>query len=225
MHLHILTGLQKLIKLNNPIIHNDLKDENILIDDIYDIPIIIDFGLSFTKDDVQKAISNPETLKRIFFSRKYYIPWTIEYILLAYIANDILSNQTKHINIHIDKVETYLPSISLVIDEFVTNNLVFIQQDDYKLTFINHMNTYIKSFRSKTLKELIEALFQNWKSWDNYAIAIIFYQFIVKNFSTEQDKYLKKYQHYLLEIILLPLHLLRPSPIDTYNFITSIIKY
>ena len=53
MHLHILTGLQKLIKLNNPIIHNDLKDENILIDNIYDIPIIIDFGLSFTKDDVQ----------------------------------------------------------------------------------------------------------------------------------------------------------------------------
>ena len=226
MHLHILKGLQKLITLDNAIIHNDLKYANILIDDVYGIPIIIDFGLSFTKDGFQEAIMNPETLKKIFFSTNYYPPWTIEYTILSYIANNIISNQTKHINIRIDKVEKYLQSISFVIQNFVKKNLILIENDEIKFTFINKMNDYVKSFRSKTLMEFIQDLFQSWESWDNYSIAIMFYEFIVKNFQKneiEKDKYLKNYQKYLLYIIITPLSL-RYSSTHSYKFITSIVN-
>ena len=227
MHLHILKGLKKLITLNNPIIHNDLKDTNILIDDAYNVPIIIDFGLSFTKDDFKKALINPETLKKIFFSRNYYLPWTIEFTILSYIANDILSNENKqHINIHIDKVEKYLPSLSFVIQTFVKSNLILIEMDEIKITFINKMNSYVESFRFKTLMEFIQDLFQSWESWDNYSVAIMFYEFIVKNFQKndiQKDKYLKKYQQFLLNIITSPL-LLRSSPSHTFQFITSLVN-
>ena len=226
-HLHILNGIQKLLLLEDPIVHNDLKYNNILMDKIYDIPIIIDFGLSFTQKDLQETLLHSQKMKLLFFSYKPYLPWNIEFTLLSFLAKNIILNPINHINIHIDKVEKYLPLLSKVIDSFVNTNFTFIENNKYeyeKNNFIHKMELYIQLFRNKTLKELFHDLFNNWKSWDNYSLAIMFYEITIKNFSNKKDSYIDTYKQLLLTIIFTTPDTKRSLPMDTYQSILTLCQ-
>lgn len=223
-HLHLLKGIQKLLLLQNPIIHNDLKYNNILIDKIYDVPIIIDFGLSFTFTELQETLLQTEKMKSLFFSYKPYLPWNIEFTLLSFIAKNILLNQKKYVNFHIDKIEKHLSLLYKVIHSFVKNNFVFIENDQEKDLFIQKMNHYIQSFRTKTFKDLLQDLLKNWKSWDNYSLAMMFYEIIITNFSKKQDHYIDTYKQLLLNIILNTPDITRSLPMDTHQSILTLCQ-
>jgi serine/threonine protein kinase len=99
-HLHILKGL---IKLNNVgIVHYDLKDNNVIYDDVYGVPIIIDFGLSF-----KKPLST-STYKEFYRFDATYPPWTIEIVFINYLVNESVRNAPNAFGItsihHTDKV-------------------------------------------------------------------------------------------------------------------------
>lgn len=230
-HLHILKGIQKLIELTDPIIHHDIKNKNILMDKLYDIPIIIDFGLSFTKKELDESFVDDKKITTFFFPYKLYIPWTIEFTLLSYLVNNIILKQKNHINIHIDKIDKHVSLLVNIIHQFVKENFIFINNHNYinkKVEFINRMEHYIESFRTKTIHDLIQDLSKNWKSWDNYSVAIMFYNIIenfTKNdFKLKKDHYIQLYQQLLLDIILSTPNIIRLIPIDTYESILLFAK-
>lgn len=231
-HLHILKGLQKFIDdLNDPIIHNNVQNKNILMDQIYDVPILINFRSAITMNEFQQTLLQfPEKMETMFFSHKSHINKqnTIEFTILSYIIKDILGNQSKHMNIHIDKVEKYLQSILLLVETFVEMNFSLIEKNKDKLTFINDMNNYIHTFQTRTIYDFICDLFKNWKSWDNYSTAIMFYEILSDNFDKndlKQDKYLDKYKNVLESILLTTSDKIRMFPTDTYQSILFITKY
>ena len=115
--------LYSLHKLNSHgVIHNDIKENNIMIDDNTQNPIIIDFNLSFLISDIQiflhsipknSSLASAEpppkplildsteivkSLKDVFFYSRFYIYYCIDFYFLVYIVNDILNFPTKAID-------------------------------------------------------------------------------------------------------------------------------
>ena len=79
-------------------IHYDLKDGNIIFDEVYNVPIIIDYGLSFTKSQLLKTPLSIENLEKVFYVYyEKYSPWNIDIVLLSYITQSIIINEEVNI--------------------------------------------------------------------------------------------------------------------------------
>lgn len=63
-YIHILKGIKLL--LENNVVHYDIKGDNILFDEIKEIPIIIDFGLSININKLNMNVLSTGLLKNIF---------------------------------------------------------------------------------------------------------------------------------------------------------------
>ena len=86
-HLYLLESVS--IMNANGILHMDLKSNNIMYDSEGNIPIIIDFGLSYETRllDMSEYEENAKTPFGVDIGS--YTPWCIEIILLSYIARQI----------------------------------------------------------------------------------------------------------------------------------------
>jgi hypothetical protein len=210
-HLYILKGLELLLAVPDPIIHYDLKDNNIMMDSIYDIPIIIDFGLSFTKSEIVEGLNNPQELRKIFYvAVSNYPSWSIEIILLSHIIQNLLDE--------IDNIiDNYIDELIHIIEIFLETSTIF-ETDDERNEFKDKMIKYIISFQSKTIRLFINDLLKNWKSWDNYAMAVNFYSYL----NDMNDEYINDYKKILKKIILMTSESTRPLPMETYSSIISL---
>ena len=86
LHIHLLKALKKLGDAH--IVHYDLKSNNIILDDRYHRPVIIDFGISFETSDLDTF--DYTKYKKIFYSDyNVYPPWCIEIVLLSYIILNV----------------------------------------------------------------------------------------------------------------------------------------
>jgi len=86
LHIHLLKALKKLGDAR--IVHYDLKSNNIILDDRYHRPVIIDFGISFETSDLDTF--DYTKYKKIFYSDyNVYPPWCIEIVLLSYIILNV----------------------------------------------------------------------------------------------------------------------------------------
>ena len=81
-NIHMLKGLKLLQHAQYPIVHNDIKDGNVIYDETHGHPVYIDFGLSYQIKDVV-----PENVARIFYTDRTYTPWAFDITLLSYIQN------------------------------------------------------------------------------------------------------------------------------------------
>ena len=161
-HIYILNSVKKLVA--NGIIHYDLKENNILYDKKNKVPIIIDFGLSF-------KITENNNWKEIFYVYGSYEIWNIEEILLSYIFQEI---HTKDLN-----KEITIEIIEKVIEEYIEG-----ERSTYKLKIIENekekmkqkLKEYFKQFKGKLWNEITTTLLeeQNWKSWDNYSLSVVY---------------------------------------------------
>jgi serine/threonine protein kinase len=225
-HLHLLKALHKMSFLEDPIIHYDLKSNNILLDELYNLPIIIDFGLSFGKSKILKGLENPEILRELFYVYyDNYPPWTIEIILLSYVFQNIVFHQDNHeeINIEIDKIDKYIEFLQKVVHEFASKNVIF--KDDEKKEFTENMIKYISSFETKTLRIFIDDLLGSWRSWDNYAIAVMYYSYLSdRDIDLQNDNYIRNYMIMLKKIILSTPESKRYVPKDTYDSIVLLAE-
>lgn len=78
-HIILLEALEKLESAQ--IIHYDLKENNVMIQDTDKRPIIIDFGLS---------IDNTKPMEKYFYSYyTEYAPWCIDIIFLSYMVKQV----------------------------------------------------------------------------------------------------------------------------------------
>ena len=77
-HQYLVEAIAELEK--EKIVHHDIKSNNVMYSDSQNVPIIIDFGVSFQLKDLYKE----DTLQDIFFTAyEKYPPWCFEITLIA----------------------------------------------------------------------------------------------------------------------------------------------
>ena len=202
IHLYLLKSLNKLIKLDIPIIHYDLKDNNIIYNDDLDVPIIIDFGLSFELEP-EKNYDYAIASKQYYVYYNPYPPWCIELVLLSYIVQEILYNKDNSSKIE----DVDINNLKDICTTFISDNNVFIkcftkeETENFKL----ELHNFVSSYSNKTWKTLFQDLQKGYATWDHYSIAVIFLLFfndILKELTNQQSQIIDNYIFILKKIIL-----------------------
>jgi len=214
-HIHLLKALTLLQTIDDPIIHYDLKENNIIFDETYSVPIIIDFGISFQSSKL-KNIN-----KDVFYVHyDKYPPWCIEIVILSYIVH----------NINLDNSITNkdISDLKTVCSNFVKQNPVLKTGFDSNelLEFENSLLSFIDSFVSKSWKDLTQSLVAKYLTWDNYSICVIFYDILI-NYDTNsiEHPFVIVYKDIIKNIILSPPSSPRLLPSETQELFINLGKF
>jgi serine/threonine protein kinase len=196
---HILVHLFYLLNsismlLTKQIVHNDIKENNIMMDLNRKKPILIDFGQSmmiqsnniadipsfFLQFEYQKVLAHP------FYS--------IDLALISYIANRI----SKENKIQMDKIDTI---VSDILTEFkdsvtkiwfekneITNPLSACITSDELSIYQTNILIYLERVSTKTWKELYEELIGYYQTWDAYSIYGMYILFYTNNLTRIPNK-------------------------------------
>lgn len=197
------TYLLKSIKIleDNNIIHYDIKENNIICNKYSNTPVIIDFGRSF---DITQTKTNIDKYKEIFF---VYQPdfdyWCLDINFLMYMFNEIGENWREQLV----KEEIVLG----IIDDFFgqTRIAMTLQKlhPDYKTKQVAYFTKFVGKKWSDVFSELIKYI----KTWDNYALAITYLEFVMdfaelRKQSTDEgsdsNPIIRKYSDLLTHIII-----------------------
>ena len=218
-HLHLLDAVKKLY--DNNIVHFDLKSPNIMYDDIQNVPIIIDFGIS--KDitpliNPSFDITNKEyLLHKIFINDEPYLYWCID----IYILSNIGYNSYLRPNSQVRQNQ-----FLILLDRFVSKNnfMHFISMSEltqFKENIIRYFNTYIE--QQRTWEDVFRDLIQNYTTWDNYSLALCYTRLkcIIDPLDEDMDT-INTYK-YMLNRIILSMPDKRPTAEETKREILSIL--
>lgn len=156
----------------NGIVHFDLKESNVIVDET-DRPIIIDFGLSI----ILKKLTTQKDFADAFYYFTYekaemrYEPWCVEIALLSYFSQqcdfeEVMSKEDadKAIEIAVNYID------GVLLREPTDSN--FIIEADVK-EYKERKQKTITKFVGKKVKELVNELMKTYDKWDKYAIGII----------------------------------------------------
>ena len=176
-HIYLLNSLQ--ILNANGLLHLDIKENNVMYDKINDIFIIIDFGFCIQS----KTIELPNYLQatRPFGkSTDSYPPWCIEIHILAYIARYIKKAQSSTYKIDDSIFQQKIISteeLKRICTLFIKKNFIF-KTDFFSNNEIQKFETalhkWMDSFKGKTWKDIWTLLVSSHKSWDNYALSVMY---------------------------------------------------
>jgi len=156
---HLLESLTILEK--NNIVHYDIKSNNVVFDDKLKTPIMIDFGISF---------HTPINKKIVFYNYSNdYDPWCIDIVVCSFIEI-YLTTEKKQWEIKKEQID-------LLIYKYQKENPIFnyLSQTDKEEWEKNHKK-YFYYFIDKTWQNLQDDLCKYYKSWDNYSLAVIFFE-------------------------------------------------
>jgi len=132
------------------------------------VPIIIDFGLSYKKEDI-----NMKNIKDIFYVYgPDYVLWCPEIHFISYISKSKKGVMKPISNEEIEKIaeEIYKP-ISDVLDSTTDNTL----KTTFKTELINQLTKYNKILNSNISDEdKLMKLTKDVFSWDNYSLSIAY---------------------------------------------------
>lgn len=221
-HLHLIIGLEKLLGMEDPLVHYDLKNGNVMFDDVYNVPIIIDFGLSYTRSDLLASPMSLKILDRIFYVYyEKYPAWNVEIVLLSYIIQSIANKE--NININSQILKPYYFDLLNVVEDFIKGSVLFEGEDEIML-FTKETHNYLSNFKNKAIHILIDDLRRKWKSWDNYSIAVMYYSYLQENEHLYENRYVVLYRKLLKEIILSTPKDNRQEPFQTREKLVSITR-
>lgn len=154
---------------DNKIVHMDVKQDNIVLKDTTNKPIIIDFGLSFDVSDFK--------VSDVFFVYGYdYSPWCIDITMISYMVNKKGSSMTKW-------EDTLLTGedINIVANDFENENPLMREMGQKANTVPYYKKKcvdYFKSYIGKKCEELYKELLKNVTTWDIYAVSGMYYRII-----------------------------------------------
>ena len=181
--LHLLEGVDILQK--NNVIHSDLHENNILVDEESKITYIIDFGLSMvnTKEEIIKKLKRYTTTPTIDF-------WCIDIQILLHLVNI----ENKEI-----KKEELIENIKLIVKMCISSNKVFqcftetfrkmYEENVIKIYTDYILESYHFSGEKNIINELIEKVITYTNTWDTYTISIIIMDMIERIFTSEINKF------------------------------------
>lgn len=157
---HMLRTLSMLI--GKKLIHYDLKGTNILFDNVKQVPLLIDFGLS-----IQIKNMNRENLRDFFYvyAPEYYV-WSLEIHYLCYILN-----------------KNKQPSVSElknIAGDFVKNNkgINKIFSPEFLKQYKKKCEKQLRYYNSIDYNERVEKILNYWATFDNYSLSIMYLKFL-----------------------------------------------
>ena len=186
-HIHLLKGFDRL--LSEGIVHMDVKENNVMIDDNTKTPIIIDFGLS---SEITKM--NTNKYRDVFFIYgPDYAPWCIDICMLTYMANELKTEiippgMLGFVGFEKKKAENWLDGmvtkekLTIIINDFITKNhaMIDLLSESQRKIYKNTLDEYFGRFIGKTWKDVADELEQNVSSWDCYAVSVM-YSYIIRD--------------------------------------------
>ena len=199
-HLHLLDALQLLDSEN--IVHFDIKPQNVMYDEIQDIPIIIDFGLSRSitpllsthfssmrnanissisertgnyRNHSGESVSKKfeQLMRHTFASYDTYDYWCIDIYILSNIGSTTYLKPYQLVNIG---------QIKALLRGFMTPNFLTILSGDEVYRFKQRVLDYFLYFiqERQTWMDVFRELIQNHAKWDNYSAAITYLYSYIK---------------------------------------------
>ena len=186
-HKNILVGFNKLSSVG--IVHFDVKENNIMIEDTTGNPIIIDFGLS----SEIKTLNTNKYRDVFFVYGPDYSPWCIDICMLTYMANE-LENQVMppgmlgFVGFDEPKTQTWLDGmvtkekLTIVINDFITKNTAMVElvNAPQRTAYKTMLHEYFNKFIGKPWKDVADTLETNVSSWDCYAVSVM-YSYIIRD--------------------------------------------
>ena len=180
--------LHSLNMLNSSgIVHFDLKIPNILFEVKTKNPIIIDFGLSLSMDDL-----GPKTYSKYFYTYNaaYYV-WPVDVHIINYVIN-VNSNLT------------YEELVILVDTNIKTNTALSIFSEGFVKRYRDLMINAYKKYTNVPVENVVTELVKNCNTWDIYSLSVMFLQ-LVRFMSYDgftDNKLIKEFS----ELLLLNIH-------------------
>jgi serine/threonine protein kinase len=157
---HMLRTLSMLI--GKKLIHYDLKGTNILFDNVKQVPLLIDFGLS-----IQIKNMNRENLRDFFYvyAPEYYV-WSLEIHYLCYILNK--------------NKEPSVSELKNIAKDFVENNkgINKIFSPDFLKQYKKKCEKQLRYYNSIEYNERVEKILNYWATFDNYSLSIMYLKFL-----------------------------------------------
>ena len=171
-YLYLLKSLSFLGEKN--IIHYDLKVDNILFEKNSELPIIIDFGISFNMKHLDF-----DHLHRFFYvyATDYYI-WSFDIHVINFLVNEVDSDNyiiTKEVFKEIaDSIVNNNKAMALFSSSFI---------EKYKKKCMYYGVSMIGKDKATVLRQLLRK--ECYQTWDNYSLSCIFLNFIQHAFKNE----------------------------------------
>lgn len=161
----LLDAINILNKKN--IVHFDLKGNNILFNKTTDTPQIIDFGLSIPIKDIDS-----KNIKKYFYiySPDYYI-WPLEVHVICFLLHgDGDGGDSGDDKYTLTKKDAYK-----IAEKFVSGNKALrIYSETFKNLYLDACKKELDKYVGVNTEKTIKDLQKFYKSWDNYAISIIY---------------------------------------------------
>lgn len=209
----LTSSLGKLADID--IVHHDLKLDNILISSNDNMPIIIDFGISLNMKGINET--DPRLNDYFYVSAPDYYPWSLDLHIINYIVQIRSDGDYGEINFE---------ELKEIADEYCRGNLALdLFSDDFRKAYVNKCYKYIESLVGKRNDELMRILLHNYKTWDMYALSIIYIRLIGYIFNNKYPE-----TKFLSEFVQLNLINISPNPNErfsykeTINYIDDIIS-
>jgi len=161
LYAHLLETLSILEK--NNIVHYDIKPNNIVYDDKLKLPIMIDFGISFQA---------PINRKDVFYNYSNdYDPWCIDIVICSFIELYFTTEKKQ--------TEVRKEQIDLLIYNYQKYNQIFnyLSKTD-KEEWEKNQQSYFYKFINKKWQTLQDDLCKYYNSWDNYSLAVMFFEML-----------------------------------------------
>lgn len=197
-----------------------------MYDEKLNIPIIIDFGLSFELNP-EKEYNNTIAYDQYYVFYEKYPPWCIELVLLSYIVQKIINNKTNNQNISEKIQETDIENLKNICNIFISENDVYKNiLEEEKTIFKQKLHEFISSYFKKSWETLFKDLQKSYASWDNYSLSVIYLFYIKDLISKVSNVILDDYNIILKKIILgVPNNTgeqYRPSITETIEYLKKI---
>jgi serine/threonine protein kinase len=211
-YLYLLKSLKMIGDKN--IIHYDLKADNILFDKNTEIPLIIDFGISFNMTEIDF-----NKLYRFFYvyATDYYI-WSFDIHIINFLVNEVDTDN------YVMNKDVFKEITDSVVDNNKALGLFsksFIEK--YKKKCMIYGSKIIGKDKVSILKSLIQK--ECYQTWDNYSLSCIYLLFIQQAF---QNKFPDS--EFLIKLSQLLCVNISPDPADrftiqeTIDHVNNIVK-
>jgi len=247
-HIILLESLEKLNKIG--IIHNDLKEDNIICRDEDGRPILIDFGLSMdndfmflpnnnsllniftqntntekTAEEINTSEKNSQLNNYFFKYEPSYEIWCIDIVIINYILN-VLKKEEISSSI----------KINVIIEDYIKKNRIFEKKEEQQESLFNEeekkkfkddLEKEFEIYNSKTSEKLLETLLTYQKTWDNYALSIVYLRLLKIHEEDIRKQIANKYDEYtkILKSVILSKPSERKLPEETrQNILQSLQK-
>lgn len=189
---YLLYSIEKL--LLKDLIHFNLTESNIIYNLDYNIPIIMNFNNSFSIKRINENIYD-KIFNDILLKNNVY-PFE------AFIIYYLIKNNCKTLNN--DDIN------NIIIEYFESNIISKLLSLTLKIKFEKKCRNELNKLILHSKNKIISILLKNHRSWDLYAISILYLQLIDNFFSKDKPRIIISLLHILI-------HNLSPDPNDRYD--------